>query len=113
MSEREQYVSALMRENCIRILGNFKPALLSVGKKEAEVDQWIANATKELHELSVHSYSRWQYTVAVRNALPWQERLEEPQPFDNESGTMLGPASDIASAPSGIAEISPSHDYYS
>ncbi|KIO33922.1 hypothetical protein M407DRAFT_17190 [Tulasnella calospora MUT 4182] len=105
MSEREQYVSSLMRENCIRILGNFKPILLSDGKKEADVDQWLANVTKELHDLSVHSYTRWQYTVAVRNVLPWQERLEEPQSMDAGSGTMLGPASDIASAPSGIAEI--------
>ncbi|KAG8894147.1 hypothetical protein FRC00_009456, partial [Tulasnella sp. 408] len=104
MSEREQYISALMREDCIRILGNFKPLLLSDGKKEADVDQWVANATKELHDLSVHSYSRWQYTVAVRNILPWQERLEEPRPLDAESGTMLGRASDTASAPSGIAE---------
>ncbi|KAG8926612.1 hypothetical protein FRC00_002739 [Tulasnella sp. 408] len=105
MSEREQYISALMREDCIRILGNFKPLLLGDGKKEADVDQWVANATKELQDLSVHSYSRWQYTVAVRNILPWQERLEEPRPLDAESGTMLGRASDTASAPLGIAEM--------
>ncbi|KAG9044044.1 hypothetical protein FS837_008859 [Tulasnella sp. UAMH 9824] len=105
MSEREQYIAALMREDCIRLLGNFKALLLGDGKKEADVDQWVANATKELQDLSVHSYSRWQYTVAVRNILPWQERLEEPRPLDAESGTMLGHASDTASAPSAIAEI--------
>lgn len=42
MSEREQYISALMREDCIRILGNFKPLLLGDGQKEADVDQWVA-----------------------------------------------------------------------
>ncbi|KAG8964304.1 hypothetical protein FRC05_003854 [Tulasnella sp. 425] len=105
MSEREQYISALMREDCIRILGNFKPLLLGDGKKEAEVDQWVANAVKELHDLSVHSYSRWQYTVAVRNMLPWQERLEEPQALDVGSGSMLGTASEIGtvSAPEEVA----------
>ncbi|KAG9017245.1 hypothetical protein FRB90_001263 [Tulasnella sp. 427] len=105
MSQRGQFVSALMREDCIRILGNFKPLLLGDGHKEADVDQWIENATKELQDLSVHCYSRWQYTVAVRNEQPWQERLEEPQPLDTGAGTLLDAASDSASTPDDLTNM--------
>ncbi|KIO33934.1 hypothetical protein M407DRAFT_17201 [Tulasnella calospora MUT 4182] len=82
MSEREVFISNLMREDVARLVYAFKPLLIGDGVPEPEVDKCIANTVKELRELLICGYIKWRYTVAIRNTRPWQERMEQPEPLD-------------------------------
>ncbi|KIO33932.1 hypothetical protein M407DRAFT_17199 [Tulasnella calospora MUT 4182] len=82
MSEREVFISNLMREDIARVMHAFRPLLVGDGVPEPEVDRWIANSVKELRELRICGHIKWRYTVAIRNTRPWQERMEQPEPLD-------------------------------
>lgn len=80
MSEREAFISNLMREDIARIMYSFKPLLVGDGNKEEEVDQWIevcrsvltflcsgtyAPLAIELREGVKGASNMWPYQMAI------------------------------------------------
>ncbi|KAG8964297.1 hypothetical protein FRC05_003847 [Tulasnella sp. 425] len=100
MSEREVFVSNLMREDTARVLNAFKPLLLGDGIPEEVVDKWIAASAKELRELLICGHAKWRYSVAIRNTRPWQERIE---PLDLPRERLLVPKAPKGSVVSGTS----------
>ncbi|KAG9017239.1 hypothetical protein FRB90_001257 [Tulasnella sp. 427] len=103
MSRREAFVSDLMREDIARIMHAFKPLLLGDGIKEEVVDSWIANSVKELRDLSICGHIKWRYTVAIRNTLPWQTRLEVLESLDLPRQRMVVPKTPKGFVPVGCS----------
>ncbi|KAG8955737.1 hypothetical protein FRC04_007728 [Tulasnella sp. 424] len=103
MSEREVFISNLMREDIARIMYAFKPLLVGDGTPEEVVDKWIAGSVKELRELLICGHIKWRYSVAIRNTRPWQERIEQPEPLDLPKGRMIVPKAPKGSVVSGTS----------
>ncbi|KAG8914449.1 hypothetical protein FRC01_004075 [Tulasnella sp. 417] len=78
MSEREVMTANLMREAEVRALHAHKPHMLSQGHEEADVDMWIERAIAEVRDLTLHGYTDWEYSIAMRKDTPWEPRLEVP-----------------------------------
>ncbi|KAG8982905.1 hypothetical protein FRB90_006457 [Tulasnella sp. 427] len=103
MSEYEKKVSNLMREDIMHIMSAFKPLLVGDGHKEEDVDRWIANSVQELQELRICGHIKWRYTVAIRKNLPWQERMEQPEPVEPRTGSLVVRKSPRGSVVSGCS----------
>ncbi|KAG8957773.1 hypothetical protein FRC05_009610 [Tulasnella sp. 425] len=103
MSEREVFVSNLMREDTARIMHAFKPLLLGDGIPEEVVDKWVAGSVKELRELLICGHVKWRYSVAIRNTRPWQERIEQPESLDLPRERLIVPKAPKGSVVSGTS----------
>lgn len=56
VNEKERYVSELMRQNILKVVSSWRPALLINGFPEESVDQWIAKAQDEILNRKTHIY---------------------------------------------------------
>lgn len=56
VSEKQVYISHLMREDFCRLAESVRPLILTAGNTAEDVDKWITNATAELRNLSKHMY---------------------------------------------------------
>jgi len=89
MSEKDVFVSNLMREDIARVFPAFKRRLLGDGQEERFIDRMIEETAKELRDIEKHSYHRFTFVAAVRGHEPWQPRLERHEPEDAYSQSII------------------------
>lgn len=56
VSGRDRFASEAVRQNFLRIVGAWRPALLTHGYAEDTVDEWIAKARDEIVNMKPHIY---------------------------------------------------------
>lgn len=50
---------------------------------------------KEIREMHIHGYVKWQYTTAVRSNTPWQNAIDPPPSLMDLRDTMGGRLIDL------------------
>lgn len=55
---RDRYASELTRQNFFKLVTSWRPAFLTHGFDEADVDNWIAKAREEIVNMKPHVYVR-------------------------------------------------------
>lgn len=87
VSERERYVSELMRQNILRVVSSWRPALLINGFPEESVDQWISKAQDEIVNRKSHIY----VGVSSIDSLVFCDRSNVPCSFQWQASWALKP----------------------
>ena len=66
MTEKQKYISELMRQDIFKVASSFRPLLLAHGYFPETVDRWIFKTQDELLNLKVHMYVKWHCCWAIK-----------------------------------------------